>query len=258
MKNIRGKIIVASLCLCMSMWAMMPCFVFGEGEIGNSSVSGTKTGPEKVKPGETITYTITATVPDDDDGELLPMANGEAGDTITAAIVDGEGLIPYFSIEDLLPTNLEYVSHSVSLTSNAGHNMDSAFSRDGNNITLSVIHKDEGYYICPGETVELTVNAKVADAAPIGSKITNIAEFKDANGVLDSASTTATVVAGDDENGQNPDGNEDVEADSDDGTGAEPGSDDSPDTGDDAYLGLFFILMMLSVAGVLVTYKVRR
>ena len=92
MKNIRKKIIMASVCLCMLCWAAMPCFVFGVAETAKIEASKTVSS-STAKPGDEVTYTITA--------------------TYKATYGDENSALPGFNITDNLPVGTTITNKAV-------------------------------------------------------------------------------------------------------------------------------------------------
>lgn len=158
MKNIRKKIIMASVCLCMLCWAAMPCFVFGAAETAEIEASKTVSS-STAKPGDEVTYTITA--------------------TYKATYEDENSALPGFNITDNLPAELECVSYDVK--SNSPKALHLGDDTEGNNISVIIKHPDaddeDEECIFSGETVTLTVKAKVKDDVAAGTTITNKAVF---------------------------------------------------------------------------------
>ena len=201
MKRIRGKFLVALVCFCTMCLVATPSLVFG-AEAGGFEAS--KTGPATASPGETITFTIEATIKD---------------------------FLVGFVITDSLPDNLQYVSGSATVTTNSGDEPRAEVVPQGNGAYVAVEYYDEDEwtpFAYEGDKVTVTITAKVADTAVIGSKITNSAVFGYDGGEDVIRSATVEIVAAPGEPESEPD---EVEK-TDDPHNTAGKLEDSPDCGD--------------------------
>ncbi|MCQ2545879.1 MAG: isopeptide-forming domain-containing fimbrial protein [Clostridia bacterium] len=148
--------------------AATPSLVFG-AEAGGFEAS--KTGPATASPGETITFTIEATIKD---------------------------ILVGFVITDSLPDNLQYVSGSATVTTNSGDEPRAEVVPQGNGAYVTVEYFDDDAweaFVYEGDKITLTITAKVADTAAVGSKITNNAVLQYTGGEDVTESATVEIVA---------------------------------------------------------------
>lgn len=197
----RRSFVAALLCFCMMCWVAMPCFVFGSED---ASVEGSKTGPETVSPGETVSYTI----------------NAKVSDPITG-----------LCITDELPGELEYEGCDVKVVTQEDDECMPKVEINGNEliVTPEYDYGDGGReaFVYGDEEITVTVTAKVKDSVAAGTEIKNVAVFASVDDEMGRAETTAVVI------GDSPDVGDETGGQASDDDSVDGEYDDSPKCGDD-------------------------